>query len=742
MESKKQCIYEFGPFVLDPAQHLLLRDNKPVALTPKTYDALLVLVKNSGRLLPKAELMQTLWPDSFVEESNLTVQISAVRKVLGDEQPYIVTVPGRGYRFGVEVSERSEPTSSEPTEIVRPVPETTDAGIPETGSRTWATSGSLALHELSRPDAVPAQSLRRASLASVICGLLAFGGLVSYVLRPNLPPPRIVSFTQLTDTGRIDVLSDILTDGTRVYFAGHPAESNAERLYQVSVSDREIGEIPISLSGFFLCDISPDHSQLLIGSSPEVPVDHPLWILSVLGGSPRRLGDITAQDAEWTPDGKGFLFSRGTEVFLTGSDASNSRKIMTTPGLASGFRWSPDRRVIRFTVTNQTTSLNSIWEASSDGSHPHPLLPGWYAPSTETGWGDWTPDGRYFVFAAVREGKFEIWAIREKGDYFHRVSHDPVPLSTGPAQLIRPSLSVDGKRLFVISAQNRGELFRFDPGSSQFVPFQAGLSAHRLSFSSDGQWMTYVSYPDGELWRSRIDGTDRLRLTTSPVEADLPRFSPDGTQIVFVESQGGLPGEVFIVPASGGDPKRLLPKGMSSSNPDWSPDGKLIAFGPQPTFRNTPTVTGKTNPPGVAIHIVDVNTGNISELPDSSGLYWPRWSTDRRHIAALSMDTHRLMLFDNQTRKWTTLASGATLHNPLWTRDGRTLYFQDLRATGQPVFRLDIESHTQKRVGGSSPYLRPDSIYSALTGLTPDGSPIMLEIHSIDDIYALDIAFP
>ena len=82
--------------------------------------------------------------------------------------------------------------------------------------------------------------------------------------------------------------------------------------------------------------------------------------------------------------------------------------------------------------------------------------------------------------------------------------------------------------------------------------------------------MTYITYPDEELWRSRIDGTDRLRLTSSPLEADLPRFSPDGTHIVFVESQGGLPGEIFIVPASGGDPKRLLPEGMTGTNPDWS----------------------------------------------------------------------------------------------------------------------------------------------------------------------------
>ena len=101
-------LYEFGPFVLDTAQHVLLRQGKPVPLTPKTYDLLLVLVENSGRMLPKDELMKAVWPDSFVEDSNLTQQISAVRKALGEtagEDRYIVTVPGKGYRFAAAVTE-------------------------------------------------------------------------------------------------------------------------------------------------------------------------------------------------------------------------------------------------------------------------------------------------------------------------------------------------------------------------------------------------------------------------------------------------------------------------------------------------------------------------------------------------------------------------------------------------------------------------------------------------------------
>src|SRR6516162_2659401 len=99
MLQKTHHLYEFGPFVLDTAQHALLRNGEPVPLTPKTYDTLLVLVRNSGKMLSKEELMNTLWPDRFVEESNLTQQISMIRKALAEspgERRYIVTIPVRG----------------------------------------------------------------------------------------------------------------------------------------------------------------------------------------------------------------------------------------------------------------------------------------------------------------------------------------------------------------------------------------------------------------------------------------------------------------------------------------------------------------------------------------------------------------------------------------------------------------------------------------------------------------------
>src|SRR5215208_1100074 len=104
MEGKR--LYEFGPFLLDPAERVLMREGQPVPLTPKAFDLLVVLVENGGHLLGKKDLMEAVWPDSFVEEGNLTFTVSSLRKALGEdrkEPQYIETVPRSGYRFVADV---------------------------------------------------------------------------------------------------------------------------------------------------------------------------------------------------------------------------------------------------------------------------------------------------------------------------------------------------------------------------------------------------------------------------------------------------------------------------------------------------------------------------------------------------------------------------------------------------------------------------------------------------------------
>src|SRR5512135_1566456 len=106
MTSGSRVVYEFGPFRVDPEKQVLLRDNLPVPVAPKTFETLLVLVRHSREVVSKDELMKQLWPESFVEEANLSQNIFMLRKALGDspeERRYIVTLPGKGYRFTAEV---------------------------------------------------------------------------------------------------------------------------------------------------------------------------------------------------------------------------------------------------------------------------------------------------------------------------------------------------------------------------------------------------------------------------------------------------------------------------------------------------------------------------------------------------------------------------------------------------------------------------------------------------------------
>ena len=106
------------------------------------------------------------------------------------------------------------------------------------------------------------------------------------------------------------------------------------------------------------------------------------------------------------------------------------------------------------------------------------------------------------------------------------------------------------------------------PSPVSLCRFLSGISAGELDFSRDGQWVTYASYPEHTLWRSRADGSDRLQLTYPPVSAGLPRWSPDGTQIVYVDTQPGRPWKIFLISAQGGTPQEVLAEGHTQADRD------------------------------------------------------------------------------------------------------------------------------------------------------------------------------
>jgi eukaryotic-like serine/threonine-protein kinase len=578
----------------------------------------------------------------------------------------------------------------------------------------------------------PTPERRRRALWPFAVGVaFVAAGVAAFLLGRPIPPPKILSTTQITNDRRAK-FGPFLTDGSRVYF--NAGFRFAPEAYQVSAKGGESFLIPMQVKNARLQDISPDGSELLIGTplgqgiTPSF-VSMPLWIAPVMGGSPRRMGDLAGREAALSPDGERLIYTGEKELDLASVDGTAVRKLVALPRTPFSPRWSPDGKTVRFTigdvVAGYRVAAQTLWEISSDGSGLHRVLPNWRDPQC---CGNWTRDGRYFVFEAITKGIGTIWAIREKVGLFDRTSHEPVQLTNGPLNTYAPVPSPDGKRLFAGGRQPRSEVVRYDSRSKTFVPFLSGISAEGLNFSRDGKWVAYVSYPEGTLWRSTVDGEQRLQLTSPPMRVSLPRWSPDGKQIAFMAAYPEKTFRIFLVAAEGGVPEQLTTGEDSTGyDPTWSPDGKSLALG------------GFSNP-NVVIHLLNSTTHQISVLPRSTGLFSPRWSPDGRYIAALSIDSARLVLFNVQSQTWTELAK-ANFGFPSWSKDSEYIYFDTLGAD-PAFFRVGIRDRKVDRMVSLKDVPRNVGSFGPWTGLAPDGSALFQRDASLDEIYALDWEAP
>jgi serine/threonine protein kinase/Tol biopolymer transport system component len=557
----------------------------------------------------------------------------------------------------------------------------------------------------------------KAITGAVLVVVLGIAALAYFLLR-LAPPPKVSNYVQLTHDGQAKDL--IGTDGSRLYLSlqGHEGQGLAE----MSTSGGEPRRILILPSANMTpLNLSPDGSELLVVDGRGGPRFGPLWSVPVIGGSPRRLGDIEGHDGSWSRDGKSLAYCKGSELLVAKSDGSESRKLVTMKNSAFIFDpvWSPDGTHLRFDVQDSLGGPSLLWEVSVDGTGLHRLLPGWNTPPNWECCGNWTSDGKYFVFRSRRQ----IWALPRRGSLL-QPDPKPIQLTSSPMSLVTPLPSADGKKLFVVGRTYRGELVRYDLKSGQFAPFLGGVSAEFPAFSKDGQWVAYVSFPEATLWLSKADGSERLQLTYPPSQALLPRWSPDGTKIVFYETFPDKPARIFEVSREGGSPRQLMPDNPDPQvDPHWSPDGNRIVFG------------GNPGDPASSIRIFDLGTHQITMLPGSKGLFSPSWSPDGRYIPALSSDMKRLLLFDFQTQKWTELATGGFGFSN-WTKDGQYLQFFQSNGTWT-VIKIRISDGKRETV--------LDLKNIGLTGrwghsiaIAPDDSPLLLRDAGTQDVYALD----
>jgi len=734
MSGQAKQLYTFDPFVLDAGQRLLLRDGKPVPLAPKAVDILLVLVGNAGRLVEKDELMRQVWPDTFVEEGSLTKNISVLRQALGNGdggREYIETVPKRGYRFVASVAAAVSNGEGPAAKTEPPQPAVaTPALDPD------AVAG---LPPAPEPDAGGGAERWPWRLTTTVLAVLVLAGLLGWVWLSPSPPPTVLKITQITHFGRVDPPSRLVTDGTRLYFVER--RGGRYTLAEVPVEGGEPVPVPTPFPNTALYGISPDHSELLVGSYEGGEDEPALWMVPTTGGSPRRLGNVVGHDAAWSPDGQKIVYFSGSDLYVAKPDGSDPRKLATAEGKGLFSRWAPDGQVLRFSAWGPETLTLSLWQVDAGGSNLHRLLAGWREPPTFHGDGesdgDWTPDGNYFVFRSTRAGVASIWAISERGKFLRRPSRAPVQLLTTDSSLW--SLLVAKNKTFYTGDKEVRELARYDARSKQFVPYLPGVRGRDVSFSRDGQWLAYVvpNMQQAILWRSRADGRDRQQLSFPPMIAGAARWSPDGKQIAFVGNLSGKVRRIFLVSSGGGEPEPVT--ALDSLYPDWSPGGDCLFFS-APVPAST-SIFGAEN---AGTYELDLKTRRLSVFPGAEALKAASWSPDGRYLVAQTRDDRKLMLFDSQSRQWSELVHGGVLRGPgLWSRDSKYVYTQDVyEGVSQPIFRVRVSDRKIERIAAFEQILRADTRNYFLAGLAPDDCPLVSLVLSHSDIYALDLNLP
>lgn len=581
----------------------------------------------------------------------------------------------------------------------------------------WSPSGA---HPI---PAEVAQGLRPSWIIFPLLLIAVLGSIVYFWMQPA-SAPRVGNYVQLTHDGQPKSL--IGTDGARLYLGTGVGSSGSFILHgvaEMSIAGGEPKRISASTSADMIAvDLSHDGSELLVVEGQGAPPRGPLRSVPVLGGSPRRLGEFVAETAAWSGDGKMLAYNNLGDLFVAKADGSEPRKLLTVSGDIRHIAWSHDDSHLRFDSSESvgTTGQQSEWEVATDGTGLHRLFDGWHNPPDEC-CGKWTADGKYFVF----QSQGQIWALAGGKGLFH-AGPTPIALTSSPMTLSSPLPSRDGNKLFVIGRTYRGELMRYDAKAGHFATFLGGISAEFLDFSKDGQWVAYVSYPDGALWRSKVDGSDRVQLTYAPMYPVLPRWSPDGKKIIFFEfaTGPGKPARIYEVSKDGGTPKELLPGDRSQQlDPTWSPDGSKIVFG------------GESNNPSSLIHILELGSGKVSDLAGSQGLYSPRWSPDGHYISAFSGDSKTLLVLDLQTQKWTNLATGS-LSWLNWSHDGKYVYLLDF-GNGSSAIRIRISDHQLEKIANLTDFPATGR-YGAALALTPDDQPILLHDTGTQDVYSVE----
>jgi eukaryotic-like serine/threonine-protein kinase len=631
MDMRKQTkqLYEFGPFRLDVEERLLMRDGRMAPLPPKVFDTLLVLVENSGRVVSKDELMQSLWPDTFVEESNLTQNISQLRRALSDGTTgakYIETIPKRGYRFVADVQpvvegDLSFVNGKSETESVRlngaevlqlasgefSIEEAGAANghalspaaesVPVRNEGTFQPGAEAAPGKLSGGKLAPISVLLFASMAIVVFAIVVASRRAGNGLaQPGTAFQQII-LSKLTTSGKAS-LPAISPDGKFVAYVVEEGDLQSLWIRQV-VANSATQVVAPSEIVFKGLTFAVDNNFIYYLARRRGETSNKLLQVPLLGGAAREIMAEVDSPVTFSPNGQYFAFVRNypvqreTALIVAGLNGSEERKLATRkqPEALSllGPSWSPDGRLIACasgTFEYGASSMQVLAISVEDGSSMPIGAQTW----TFIGQVDWLGDGGGVVFSAWQRtwGVYgdQIWSLTFPKGEARRVTNDmssyiSVRTSTNSSAPATRNMLVTQRtdrvsRIWILSKDAGG----FDP--TQATQIESGFgdndSEHfGLDWTPDGR-LIYASHASGnvDVWLTTTDGKQQKQLTRDPMTDRTPVATPDGRYIVFVSERAGG-SHVWRMDADGGALKQLT-HGKGDSSPSLTPDGRWIVY--------------------------------------------------------------------------------------------------------------------------------------------------------------------
>ena len=626
----EQPIYVFSEFRLDRARRLLTRNGEPVVLHSKAFDLLLVLIENRDRILLKDELLESVWEGHFVEENNLAVQISGLRKAFHEsvrDPRFIVTVPGKGYRFVADVQNGHPGPAPQPA-IANGTgndrhPPTVGEVVPETSEDLVDYTPSFPASEKFTKWAIVVIFL---TVAGVVLYIVSRGGAVGNLRAEGNNEPRI---RQLTTRGRVG-LAAISRDGEFYVYTIDLVGERRRSLWLAQIKGgKDIELRPYDENLVSGVAFSPDGETIYFTLAGSDESEGGLFQLPILGGVERKLSDNPRSGFALSPDGTQVAYFRDNKesddavLLVSNLDGTGTREVMTRPG-GKHFRsrapaWSPDGSMLAVgAIENESTQSDEILVVRVADSQTHQL--------TNLGWKllyslVWRPDGRGVIVVAIDKAETlrHVWQVDYPAGTASRLSSDVVDygqalsISADSKSLIAVQVSVesniwlapghdlakarqisfssingafgwdgleltrDNRLVFVAGVQRNRAIFTMSTDGTDIRQITSGgFFDNQPAVSRDGRIVVFSSDRSGaqEIWRVNIDGTGLTQLTTGGGSA--PDVTPDGASVLYVSNRGGKE-TLWRVPIEGGESVQLTSE--QTLDPKVSPDGSLIGCG-------------------------------------------------------------------------------------------------------------------------------------------------------------------